>query len=275
MTCDVTHTINENGTSLLHVELDAYNSKCLHLLANPPEDWVENIISSRCQPLCCQLWESHVKDCCKNENIEKKTSKAELILGYEPRPEVIFEPVGRCVDNDDGSCVIEVDIDAIYTKKIQELLPNFCKSVKSIICENVELEAEEILDKVAHKGEHVNKNARDIIMEYQHERLIEEETDESPNADNNENRSVTLQELQSTKEELQSTKEELQITKDQAHNALQTVADMDTRLRNHENNVQALTRMLEEERQKFQDYVAKSPDEMIRTLYTRLAELEK
>ena len=196
MTCDVTHTTNENGTSLLQIELDAYNSKCLHLLANPPEDWVENIISSRCQPLCCQLWECHVKDCCKNENIEKKTSKAELILGYEPRPEVIFEPVGRCVDNDDGSCVIEVDIDAIYTKKIQELLPNFCESVKSIICENVELEAEEILDKVAHKGEHVNKNARDIIMEYQHERLIEEEIDESPNADNNENRSVTLRELQ-------------------------------------------------------------------------------
>ena len=68
---------------------------------------------------------------------------------------------------------------------------------------------------------------------------------------------------------------ELQIAKDQAHNALQTVADMDTRLRDHENNVEALTRMLEEERQKFQDYVAKSPDEMIRTLYTRLAELEK
>jgi hypothetical protein len=68
---------------------------------------------------------------------------------------------------------------------------------------------------------------------------------------------------------------ELQITKDKAHNALQTVADMDTRLRDHENNVQALTTMLEEERQKFQDYVAKSPDEMIQTLYTRLAELEK
>ena len=199
MTCDVTHTINVNGTSLLQVELDAYHSKCLHLLANPPEDWVENIISSKCQPLCCQLWECHVKECCKDETMMKKATKAELILGYEPRPEAIFEPVGRCVDNDDGSCVIEVDIDAIYTKKIQELLPNLCESVKSIICENVELEAEEILDKVAHKGEHVNKNARDIIMEYQHERLIEEEIDESPNADNNENRSVTLRELQSEK----------------------------------------------------------------------------
>ena len=196
MTCDVTHTINANGTSLLQVELDAYHSKCLHLLANPPEDWVENIISSRCQPLCCKMWECHVKECCKDETMVKKATKAQLILGYEPDSECIFEPIGRRRDNDDGSCVIDVEIDAIYTKKIQELLPKLCENVKSIICENVELEVEEILDKVAHKGEHVNKNARDIIMEYQHERLIEEEIDESPNADNNENRSVTLRELQ-------------------------------------------------------------------------------
>jgi hypothetical protein len=46
---------------------------------------------------------------------------------------------------------------------------------------------------------------------------------------------------------------ELQIAKDQAHIALQTIADMDTRLRDHENSIQTLTSMLEEERQKFQD----------------------
>lgn len=178
--CDVTHTINENGTSLLQLELDAYHSKCLHLLANPPEDWVENIISSRCQPLCCKIWECHLKDCCKNGNIEKKTSKAELILGYEPNSGCIFEPIGRRRDNDDGSCVINVEIDAIYTKKIQELLPNFCESVTSIICEHVELEAEEILDKVAHKGEHVNKPVRDIIMEYQREEIPELEFEDAP-----------------------------------------------------------------------------------------------
>ena len=198
MTCDVTHTINANGTSLLQVELDAYHSKCLHLLANSPEDWVENIISSKCQPLCCHEWECHVKECCKDETMVKKATKALLILGYEPDSECIFEPIGRRRDIDDGSCVIDVEIDVIYTKKIQELLPNLCESVKSIICEHVELEAEEILDKVAHKGEHMNKKARDIIMEYQHEQ-IEEEIDESPNADDNENRSVTLQELQSEK----------------------------------------------------------------------------
>ena len=173
--CDVTHTINENGTSLLHVELDAYNSKCLHLLAKRPEDWVENIISSRCQPLCCKMWECHVKDCCKDENIEKKHSKAELILGYEPEPETVFEPVGNCVDRENGTSVIEVTIDTVYTKKIQELLPNFRESVRSIICENIERVAEEIIDKIAHKGEHINKKARDVIMEYQHEEIPEPE----------------------------------------------------------------------------------------------------
>ena len=218
MTCDVTHTINENGTSLLHVELDSYHSKCLHLLANPPEDWVENIISSRCQPLCCRLWECHLKDCCKDENMEKKSTKAALILGYEPKPELIFEPVGRCVDNDDGSCVIEVDIDTIYTKMIQELLPNLCENTKSIICENVEIQAETILDTVAHKGEHVNKKARDIIMEYHHERIPEPEfEDESPYVD-------------PIKEELDKTRTRLETTQTQLGDTQTQLGDTQTQL---------------------------------------------
>ena len=220
MTCDVTHTINQNGTSILQVELDAYHSKCLHLLANPPEDWVENIISSRCQPLCCQLWECHVKECCKDETMVKKATKALLFLGYEPDSECIFEPIGRRRDIDDGSCVIDVEIDVIYTKKIQELLPNLCESVKSIICEHVELEAEEILDKVAHKGEHMNKKARDIIMEYHHERLMEEETDEVPVADSHGNRIDTAQELR----EMKARMDKMQILLDNVHNQTMTSA---------------------------------------------------
>lgn len=221
--CDVTHTINENGTSLLQVELDAYHSKCLHLLANPPEDWVENIISSRCQPLCCKIWECHLKDCCKNENIEKKTSKAELILGYEPNSECIFEPIGRRRDNDDGSCVINVEIDVIYTNKIQELLPNFCESVTSIICENVELEAEEILDKVAHKGEHVNKPARDIIMEYQREEIPELEfEDVPPYVDPIKKELDTTQvQLQTTQTQIGDTQTQLQTVRTQLESNLE------------------------------------------------------
>ena len=227
MTCDVTHTINDNGTSLLQVELDAYHSKCLRLLANPPEDWVENIISSKCQPLCCHEWECHVKECCKDETMVKKATKAELILGYQPDSECIYEPIGRRRDNDDGSCVIDVEIDVIYTKKIQELLPNLCESVKSIICEHVELEAEEILDKVAHKGEHTNKKARDIIMEYQHEEIPEPEFENTPFVDP----------LQTTKSELQTTKSELQSEKEKVATMELLVASLVKRVGDLENLV--------------------------------------
>tara|TARA_A100001234_G_C12615396_1_gene381379 strand:- start:175 stop:642 length:468 start_codon:yes stop_codon:yes gene_type:complete len=150
----------------------------------------------------------------------KKATKALLILGYEPDSECIFEPIGRRRDIDDGSCVIDVEIDVIYTKKIQELLPNLCESVKSIICEHVELEAEEILDKVAHKGEHVNKKARDIIMEYQHEQIMEEETDEAPVADSHGNRIDTARELH----EMKARMDKMQILLDKVHNRTMTSA---------------------------------------------------
>ena len=214
MTCEVTHTIHESGTSLLHVKLDVYHSKCLHSFANPPEDWVENIISSRCQPLCHKLWECHIKECCKHDNMEKKTSKAMLILGYEPDPELIFEPVGKCVDNEDGSCVIEVEIDGIYTKKIQELLPDFSQEVKSMICDNVDLEAEAILDKVASRGEHINKSKREIVLEYQREEIAEPEVEDTPFVDQTaEDLQTTDANLQTTRTELTETKADLQTTR--------------------------------------------------------------
>jgi hypothetical protein len=221
MTCEVTHTIHESGTSLLHVELDDYHSKCLHSLANPPEDWVENIISSRCQPLCCRLWECHIKECCKHDNMEKKTSKAMLILGYEPDPKLIFEPVGKCVDNEDGSCVIEVEIDAVYTKKIQELLPDISQEVKSMICDNVELEAEAILDKVAIRGEHINKTKREIVLEYQREEITEPEVENTPFVDQ------TAEALQTTDTNLQTTATNLQTTKAELQSEKNKVATME------------------------------------------------
>ena len=152
--------------------------------------------------MCCKLWECHVKDCCKDQTMEKKCSKAELILGYEPEPELIFEPVGSRVDNEDGTCVIEVKIDTIYTKKIQDLLPDLCESVTSIIRESILFEEESILDKVAHKGEHTNKKARDIIMEYQHEEIPEPVFENTPSVD-------PLADLETTKADLETTKADM------------------------------------------------------------------
>ena len=215
MACEVTHTIHENGTSLLHVELDDYHSKCLHILATPPEDWVENIIYSRCQPLCHELWKCHIKECCKDQNVEKKSSKAMLILGYEPEPELIFEPVGKCVDNEDGSCVIEVEIDAVYTKKIQELLPDLSQNVKSMICDNVDLQAEAIVEKVV-SSTHLNKTKREIVIEYQHEKNPEPEFEDIPFVDHN------AEALQTTKSEL---KAYLQTTKTELKADLQTTKE--------------------------------------------------
>ena len=164
----------------------------------------------------------------QRRNHSEKATKAQLILGYEPNSECIFEPIGRRRDNDDGSCVINVEIDVIYTKKIQELLPNLCESVKSIICEHVELEAEEILDKVAHKGEHTNKKARDIIMEYQHELLIEE-TDEAPVSDSHEidNDTATLQEVD---RQLQSEKKKSATLELLVASLLSRVGDLEKRI---------------------------------------------
>ena len=137
-----------------------------------------------------------------------------LILGYEPDPELIFEPVGKCVDNEDGSCVIEVEIDGIYTKKIQELLPDFSQEVKSMICDNVDLEAEAILDKVASRGEHINKSKREIVLEYQREEIAEPEVEDTPFVDQTaEDLQTTDANLQTTRTELTETKADLQTTR--------------------------------------------------------------
>ena len=136
-----------------------------------------------------------------------------LILGYEPDPELIFEPVGKCVDNEDGSCVIEVEIDGMYTKKIQELLPDLSQEVKSMICDNVDLEAEAILDKVASRGEHINKSKREIVLEYQREEIAELEVEDTPFVDQTaEDLQTTDTNLQNTRTELTETKADLQTT---------------------------------------------------------------
>ena len=170
--------------------------------------------------MCCKLWECHVKDCCKDETMEKKCSKAELILGYEPEPELIFEPVGSRVDNEDGTCVIEVKIDTIYTKKIQDLLPDLCESVTSIIRESILFEEESILDKVAHKGEHTNKKARDIIMEYQREEFPEPVFENTPFVDP----------LQTIKSELQSEKKKSATMELLVASLLSRIGDLEKRI---------------------------------------------
>ena len=232
MTCNVIHTTKNNGTSILRVELDVFSSKCLHTLTSCPEDWIENIISSRCQPLCHKLWKCHIKECCENENIEKKMSKLELILGYEPEPDLIFEPKGKCVDNEDGSCIIEIEIDIMYTKKIQEILPNLPQEVRSIICNRIDKEVENIIDKMGDVEVHINKSKRDIVMEYQRENITEPEFEDAlPYVDQiKEELDTTQAQLGDTQAQLQTTQTQLQTTQTQLQTTQTQLRDTQTQI---------------------------------------------
>jgi hypothetical protein len=166
---DVTYTKNEDGTTLLRVVLDDFSSKCLHSLCARPEDWVENIISSGCY--------ARVKD-----------------RHCEP-------PVGKCVENEDDSCMIEVEIDAVHGECMQEIFSNVPEQIKYIISERINIEADEIMDQAMDP----NKSRYQIVMEHQITAPVQADED-IPFVDQ------TAEALQTTKEALQTTKEDLQTT---------------------------------------------------------------
>ena len=171
---EVTFIKNSDDTSLLTVNLDVTSSKSMKVMSNVPEDWVENIISSRCQPMCENLWQEHVKTCLR-DNVTPKVSKTMLLLGYDPPSELIFQPKGSCIDNDDGSCVIEVTIDPLFTKCIQDVFTDPSKEIKSIICTRVEMQIEVMIDEAVSKNLHLGKTRDEIIMSYQSEETIDDE----------------------------------------------------------------------------------------------------
>ena len=174
---EVTFTKNSDDTSVLTVKQDGISSKSMKALSKVPEDWVENIISSRCQPMCENLWQEHVKTCLR-DNVTPKVSKTMLLLGYEPPSELIFQPRGLCIENDDGSCVIEVTIDPLFTKCIQDVFTDPSKEIKSIICTRVEMQIEDMIDEAVSKNLHLGKTRDEIIMSYQHEENITEFSDD-------------------------------------------------------------------------------------------------
>ena len=165
---EVAFTKNSDDTSLLTVKLGVTSSKSMKVLSKNPEDWVENIITSRCQPVCDSLWRDHVKECLK-ENVTPKASKALLLLGYEPSSDLIFQPRGSCVENDDGSSVIEIIVDTLFTKCTDYVFTNPSQDIKSLICRRIEIQNEEIVDETISKNLHVGKTIDEIIMSYQRE----------------------------------------------------------------------------------------------------------
>ena len=174
---EVAFTKNSDDTSLLTIKLDSISSKSMKVLSKNPEDWVENIITSRCQPIYDSLWRDHVKECLK-ENVTPKASKAMLLLGYEPSSDLIFQPRGSCMENDDGSSMIEIIVDPIFTKCIEYIFSNPSQEIKNLICRRIEIQNEEIIDEIISKNLHVGKTMDEIIMSYQREETIVEFSDD-------------------------------------------------------------------------------------------------
>ena len=127
--------------------------------------------------MCENLWQEHVKTCLR-DNVTPKVSKTMLLLGYEPPSELIFQPRGLCIENDDGSFVIEVTIDPLFTKCIQDVFTDPSKEIKSIICTRVEMQIEVMIDEAVSKNLHLGKTRDEIIMSYQHEENITEFSDD-------------------------------------------------------------------------------------------------
>jgi hypothetical protein len=159
--CEVTFKKQPDKTSILTVKLDELSFKCMKAISNPPDEWVENIISSRCFPKCEDLWEAHVTESIK-QDVEPKQSKAVLLLGYEPLPELIFNPKGKFTEYE-----IEVEIDTIYTKCTELIFSNIVDEVKTLICDRIDLMIDEIINYAVRNGQYKNKTKRDIIMEYE------------------------------------------------------------------------------------------------------------
>jgi|UniRef100_A0A6C0JCU1 hypothetical protein len=159
--CEVTFKKQPDKTSILTVKLDELSFKCMKAISNPPDDWVENIITSRCFPKCEDLWEAHVTKSIL-QDVEPKQSKAMLLLGYEPLPELIFNPKGKFTEYE-----IEVEIDTIYTKCTELIFSNIVDEVKTLICDRIDIMINEIVNYAVKNGQYKNKTKRDIIMEYE------------------------------------------------------------------------------------------------------------
>ena len=76
---EVTYVKQSNDTSILTVNLNDISAKCMKIVCKNPEEWIENLVSSRCQPAIENIWHEHVKECIK-QNTTPKT-KNELIVG--------------------------------------------------------------------------------------------------------------------------------------------------------------------------------------------------
>jgi hypothetical protein len=231
--CRVTQTFNQNGTSVLNVKLNDTSMKCMKLLCNPPETWVENIVSSRCHPKCGELWKGHVKECL-DEGKQHKCSVSELLIGSE---QPTFKPRAKRVEHADGSGEIEVEIDAIYTACLRYLMSS--SDIEKILCRRIEKEVDHVVEESIMNGTTTGKTKKELVLEFQPKIHIDPKSETNAEdihssrgeltnvknqlvADNtklesdlNTTRTEMVTDLQTTDTQLQTTRTELAETKTQ------------------------------------------------------------
>ena len=236
--CRVTQTFNQNGTSVLNVKLNDTSMKCMKLLCNPPETWVENIVSSRCHPKCGELWKGHVKECL-DEGKQHKCSVSELLIGSE---QPTFKPRAKRVEHTDGSGEIEVEIDAIYTACLRYMMSP--GDIEKILCRRIEKEVDHVVEESIMNGTTTGKTKKELVLEFQPKIHIDPKSES-----NAEDIHSSRGELANVKNQLvaNNTKLEsdLHTTRDEMVNDLQTT---DTQLQTTRTELAETKTQIDEER---------------------------
>ena len=174
--CEVTYVKKSNQTAILTVKLNDISTKCMKMVSKIPEEWIENIILSRCCHICEQLWKTHVKESIE-ENTQQKT-KSIAVVGYDVSPDLIFETKTVYSENADGTSEINIDIDPLFTKCMDTIYVNPIEEIKSFIQSRIEVEIDNIINDSINRGINIDKTKREIIMTYEREEITDEFIDE-------------------------------------------------------------------------------------------------
>jgi hypothetical protein len=218
--------------------MDEVCTKTIKMICEEIEEWIYMYIHGMSEAECEERCSSYRTKCVDEDKMCNK-SREEIVLGY--KPDEAYKPVSTYVENADGTSKFIITLDATST----ECFPNLETHMKDLLCHRSEIEVKRILEELMASGSiDETKTKREIIMEYQHEKIPEPEFEDIPfvdqtavdlqttksvlEADLQTTKSVLEADLQTTKEDLQSkaTLEDLQTVKTQ----LQTTNEQNQKL---------------------------------------------
>ena len=192
MSCDCVHTKSETGTSVLEIRMDEVCTKTIKMICEEIEEWIYMYIHGMSEAECEERCSSYRTKCVDEDKMCNK-SREEIVLGY--KPDEAYKPVSTYVENADGTSKFIITLDATST----ECFPNLETHMKDLLCHRSEIEVKRILEELMASGSiDETKTKREIIMEYQHEKIPEPEFEDIPFVDQ------TAVDLQTTKTELKA-----------------------------------------------------------------------